>query len=194
VTVPRVLVLDNYDSFVGMLYQILGELGAEPVLVRNDEVAPRDVVELGATHLVISPGPRTPADAGASVGLVRRFANSLPILGVCLGHQAIGAAFGAAVVPARRLVHGKTSPIHHDGRGVLRGLPSPFAATRYHSLALDRATLPEDLVVSAWTDDGEVMAVRREGAPVLAGVQFHPESVLTEHGRRILANFLEVDP
>lgn len=187
----RVLLLDNYDSFVGMLYQHLGELGARVLIRRNDAVGPGDVGPLGITHLVISPGPRTPREAGASVALVRSCAGRIPVLGVCLGHQAVGAALGASVVPAKRLVHGKASDIHHDGSGVLEGLPSPFPAARYHSLALDRATLPPELLVNAWTADGEVMAVRRPGTPVLEGLQFHPESVLTPCGKTILRNFLE---
>lgn len=188
----RVLIIDNYDSFVGNLYQYFGELGGDPVLRRNDEITADDAEGLDFTHLVISPGPKTPDAAGASVDLVRRFAGRRPVLGVCLGHQAIGAAFGAKVVPARTLRHGKTSRIHHDGRGPLRGLPSPFIATRYHSLALDRASLPDDLAVTAWTEDGEVMGIRHRGhaAADVCGVQFHPESVLSEHGHRLLGNFL----
>ena len=187
---PRVLLVDCFDSFVGMLYQMVGRAGAEAVLRRSDTVTPETVREVGATHLLLSPGPKTPADTPVAVELVREFAGTLPVLGVCLGHQAIGAAFGAEVVPARELVHGKVSEIHHDGAGVLRGVPSPFPAARYHSLALDRGTLPPDLLVHAWTEDGEVMAIRREGGPTLAGLQFHPESVLTDHGGTILGNFL----
>ncbi len=190
---PRVLVVDNYDSFAGNLYQYLGELGAEPELRRNDAVTVEEVRGRGFTHLVLSPGPKTPREAGISMDLARAFAGEIPVLGVCLGHQAVGAAFGARVVAARRLVHGKASPIHHTGAGVLRGLPSPLVAGRYHSLALERESLPADLEVTAWTEDGEVMAIRHRDYPetTVEGVQFHPESVLTPRGRRILANFLE---
>jgi anthranilate synthase component 2 len=188
---PRVLLVDNYDSFVGNLYQYLGELGAEPHILRNDRFRPADVEASGYTHIVISPGPKTPEEAGVSVELVRTFAGRIPILGVCLGHQAIGVAFGGRVVQARRLVHGKTSEIHHRGEGVFAGLPSPFTATRYHSLALHRGSLPAELAVTAWTDDGEIMGIRhRERPRPVEGVQFHPESILTEHGRELLANFL----
>jgi anthranilate synthase component 2 len=188
----RVLLVDNYDSFVGNIYQYLGELGADTVLRRNDAVTVQEAHELGLTHLILSPGPRTPREAGISVALIRELAGRVPILGVCLGHQAIGHAFGARVVRARSLVHGKTSAIHHTGLGVLKGLPSPFTATRYHSLALDRASLPPELEVTAWTEDGEVMGIRHRGfsgRPV-EGVQFHPEAFLTEHGHDLLGNFL----
>ena len=186
----RVLIVDNYDSFVGNLYQYVGELGGDPFLVRNDELTPESAEELGFTHLVISPGPGRPDAAGASVELVRRFAGRVPVLGVCLGHQAIGVAFGGRVVASQTLRHGKTSAIHHDGKAALTGIPSPFVATRYHSLALERASLPEDLEVTAWTEDGEVMGVRHRGMTDVCGVQFHPESVLSEHGHRLLGNFL----
>jgi len=189
---PRVLLVDNYDSFVGNIYQYLGELGADTVLRRNDAVTVQEAQELGLSHLIISPGPKTPREAGISAALIREMAGRVPIFGVCLGHQAIGHAFGARVVRARSLVHGKTSAIHHTGVGVLKGLPSPFTATRYHSLALDRASLPPELEVTAWTEDGEVMGIRHRGfsrRPV-EGVQFHPESFLTEHGHDLLGNFL----
>jgi anthranilate synthase component 2 len=188
----RVLLIDNYDSFVGNLYQYLGELGAEPILRRNDAVTPEEALSLGITHLVISPGPKTPAEAGVSVEMVRAFAGAVPVLGVCLGHQAIGVAFGGRVARARELVHGKASRIRHTGQGVLRGIPDPFTAGRYHSLVVDRGSLPEDLLVTAWTEDGEVMGLLHRGyaeVPV-EGVQFHPESILTDHGRRLLRNFL----
>jgi len=189
---PRVLLVDNYDSFVGNIYQYLGELGADTVLRRNDAVTVQEAQELGLSHLIISPGPKTPREAGISAALIREMAGRVPIFGVCLGHQAIGHAFGARVVRARSLVHGKTSAIHHTGVGVLKGLPSPFTATRYHSLALDRASLPPELEVTAWTEDGEVMGIRHRSfsrRPV-EGVQFHPEAFLTEHGHDLLGNFL----
>jgi anthranilate synthase component II len=189
---PRVLLVDNYDSFVGNIYQTLGELGAEPLRRRHDAVTVEEARDMGLTHLVISPGPKTPRDAGVSVAMIRVFAGVIPVLGVCLGHQAIGHAWGARVVSARELVHGKTSLVHHTGRGVLAGLPSPFVAMRYHSLALERATLPEALEVTAWTEDGEIMALRHhdfDAVPV-EGVQFHPESFLSEHGRALFRNFL----
>jgi len=191
----RVLLLDNYDSFVGNLYQYLGELGAEPVIRRNDAISVEEAESGGFTHLLVSPGPKTPAHAGVSVELIRRLEGRIPILGVCLGHQAIGAAFGGRVVPAKRLLHGKTSVVRSTGAGVLRGLPERFTATRYHSLALERESLPAALEVTAETGDGEIMAVRRRGgdAPV-EGVQFHPESILSEHGHDLLANFLGYRP
>ena len=184
------LVLDNYDSFTYNLVQYLGELGVTPVVHRNDAISVEDVGRLAPAAIVISPGPCTPAEAGISVPLVRRWGASIPILGVCLGHQAIVEACGGRVVRAGRVMHGKTSPIHHDGRGVFRGLPDAYTATRYHSLAIERASLPACLEVSAWTDDGEIMGVRHRTLAV-EGVQFHPESVLTEHGHALLRNFLE---
>jgi len=192
----RTLILDNYDSFVGNLYQYVGELGGSPFVLRNDEITVESAAGLGFTHLVVSPGPGTPRRAGVSVELITAFAGRVPILGVCLGHQAIGEAFGGRVVPARTLRHGKTSPIHHDGSGSLRGIPTPFTATRYHSLALDRESLPEALAVTAWTEDGEVMGVRHRGfaAASVEGVQFHPESVLSEFGRDLIGNFLSGGP
>jgi len=188
----RVLIVDNYDSFVGNLYQYVGELGGSPVLLRNDALAVEEAAALEFSHLIVSPGPKAPEHAGISVALIRAVAGRVPILGVCLGHQAIGAAFGARVVRARALRHGKTSPIHHDGSGPFRGLPSPLTATRYHSLALERDSLPPDLVVTAWTEDGEIMGIRHRGFPDMpvSGVQFHPESVLSEHGHDLLRNFL----
>jgi anthranilate synthase component 2 len=184
------LMIDNYDSFTYNLVQYLGELGEEVKVLRNDEITLEGIEKLAPARIVISPGPCTPSEAGISVPLVERFAGKVPILGVCLGHQAIGQALGGRIVHAKRLMHGKTCAIHHDGRGVFRGLPDAFTATRYHSLAIERASLPGSLEVSAWSDDGEIMGVRhRELA--LEGVQFHPESILTEHGHRLLANFLE---
>ncbi len=185
----RLLVIDNYDSFTFNLVQYLGELGAESDVVRNDSIDVEAVGERGADALVVSPGPCTPREAGISVETVRRYAGRLPILGVCLGHQAVAAAYGAGIVPAQTLMHGKTSQIRHDSRGLFHGLPSPFEATRYHSLAVDRSTLPTELAVTAWTDDGEVMGLRHARDPVV-GVQFHPESILTGVGKDLLRNFL----
>ena len=188
-----VLVIDNYDSFTYNLVQYLGELGAEVQVVRNDEITLDEIERLRPTRVVISPGPCTPREAGISVPLIERFAGSMPILGVCLGHQSIGQAFGGRIVHAGQLMHGKTSAIHHDRRGVFRDLPDAFTATRYHSLAIERASLPACLEVSAWTDDGEIMGVRHKSLAV-EGVQFHPESILTEHGHALLGNFLGTTP
>jgi len=185
-----VLMIDNYDSFTFNLVQYLGELGAEVEVVRNDEITLDEVAARAPARIVISPGPCTPSEAGISVPLIQRFAGTVPILGVCLGHQAIGQAFGGRIVRAARVMHGKLSPIVHEGTGVFGGLPSPFTATRYHSLAIERASLPDALEVTATADDGEIMGVRHRSYPV-EGVQFHPEAILTEHGRRLLANFLE---
>ena len=185
----RLLMIDNYDSFTYNLVQYLGELGADVDVRRNDALTLDDVATLRPDAVVISPGPCTPREAGVSVPLIQRFAGELPILGVCLGHQAIGAAFGGAIVRAPRVMHGKTSPIHHDGRGVFAGLPDPFDATRYHSLVIDPATLPADLERSAWTAEGEIMAVRHRRW-LVEGVQFHPESILTLEGKRLLGNFV----
>jgi len=184
-----ILVIDNYDSFTYNLVQYLGELGAEPEVVRNDAVDMSGISAMRPERIVISPGPGTPDDAGISLEVIRRLGSGIPILGVCLGHQAIGQAFGATVARARRQMHGKTSAVEHDGRGVFRGVPSPFSATRYHSLAVLADTVPEDLEISARADDGEVMGLRHRRWPV-EGVQFHPESILTEHGKILLANFL----
>ena len=183
------LLIDNYDSFTYNLVQYLGELGEEVKVFRNDEITLEAVGKLGPARIVISPGPCTPNEAGISVPLVREFAGRIPILGVCLGHQTIGQALGGRIVHAKQLMHGKTSAIHHDARGVFKGLPDGFTATRYHSLVIERASLPACLEVSAWTDDGEIMGVRHRELTV-EGVQFHPESILTEHGHRLLGNFL----
>jgi anthranilate synthase component 2 len=186
---PRLLMIDNYDSFTYNLVQCLGELGADVVVHRNDAIALDDIAALGVDGIVISPGPCTPNEAGVSVPVIRRFTGALPILGVCLGHQAIGAAFGGAIVRAGRIMHGKTSPIHHRGQGVFAGLPDPFDATRYHSLVIDPATLPAELERTAWTDEDEIMGVRHRSAFV-EGVQFHPESILTAEGKHLLGNFV----
>ena len=186
----RLLVIDNYDSFTYNLVQYLGELGADLDVRRNDAITLDEVAALGPDGVVISPGPCTPREAGISVPLIQRFAGTIPILGVCLGHQAIGAAFGGAIVRAARIMHGKTSLIHHDGRRLFAGLPDPFEATRYHSLVIDPATLPPTLVRTAWTDEEEIMGVRHRTLFV-EGVQFHPESILTVEGKRLLGNFLE---
>ena len=183
------LMIDNYDSFTYNLVQYLGELGEEVRVVRNDELTVEEIARLAPARIVISPGPCTPNEAGVSLAAIRRFAGKVPILGVCLGHQAIGQAFGGRVVHAKTLMHGKVSPIHHAGKGVFRGLPSPFNATRYHSLAIERESCPADLEITAWTDDGEIMGVRHRSMAV-EGVQFHPESILTEHGHALLRNFL----
>jgi len=187
---PRLLMIDNYDSFTYNLVQYLGELGALVDVVRNDTAPLAALVARAPDGLVISPGPGRPEDAGVAVPAVRAFAErGIPVLGVCLGHQAIGEACGGRIVGARTLMHGKTSWIHHDERGVFRGLPSPFEATRYHSLVIERERCPAELEISAWTEDGEVMGVRHRHLPV-EGVQFHPESILTHEGKRLLANFL----
>ena len=185
-----ILVLDNYDSFTYNLVQYLGELGAEVQVVRNDELSVAQVEALAPERVVISPGPCTPDEAGISLELVSRLAGKVPILGVCLGHQAIGQAFGGRVVRARQVMHGKVSRIRHDGRGVFAGIPDGFVATRYHSLAIERASLPAALEVSAQAEDGEIMGLRH-AALAVEGVQFHPEALLTEHGRRMLENFLK---
>jgi anthranilate synthase/aminodeoxychorismate synthase-like glutamine amidotransferase len=185
------LMIDNYDSFTYNVVQYLGELGAEVRVYRNDAITLDEVAALRPQQIVISPGPCTPAEAGISVDLIRRFAGSIPILGVCLGHQAIGAAFGGRIVRAGRLMHGKTSPILHDGRTIFRGLSQPFEATRYHSLLIERATLPECLEISAWTAEGEIMGVRHRQL-LLEGIQFHPESILTVEGKPLLKNFLDL--
>jgi anthranilate synthase/aminodeoxychorismate synthase-like glutamine amidotransferase len=186
----RLLMIDNYDSFTYNLVQYLAELGAEVDVRRNDAVTLDEVAALAPDGIVISPGPCTPREAGVSVPIVQRFTGEIPILGVCLGHQVIGAAFGGAIVRAPRIMHGKTSPIRHDGTGVFAGLPDPFDATRYHSLVIDPETLPAGLERNAWTDEGEIMGVRHREAFV-EGVQFHPESILTLEGKRLLANFLD---
>jgi anthranilate synthase/aminodeoxychorismate synthase-like glutamine amidotransferase len=187
-----ICLIDNYDSFTYNLYQYLMELGADTRVFRNDEISIEEIGSGGFDRLVISPGPGVPENAGITLEAVRRLAGTLPILGVCLGHQAIGEVFGGRVVRAPDLVHGKTSPILHDGCGLFRSLPSPFEATRYHSLILDRETLPGDLEITAWVESGLVMGVRHRQLAI-EGVQFHPESILTREGKQLLANFLEME-
>lgn len=184
-----ILVIDNYDSFTFNLVQYLGELGADPVVKRNDEISLDEIAELRPDKIVISPGPCTPTDAGISVSVVRRFAGQIPILGVCLGHQSIGEAFGGKVIRAPYLMHGKTSEVHHDGKSVFAGIDQDFTATRYHSLIVERESLPAELEISAETADGLIMGLRHREYAV-EGLQFHPESILTDAGKKLLANFL----
>jgi len=185
----KLLMIDNYDSFTYNIVQYFGELGAEVEVVRNDEVTLADIAARAPGRLVISPGPCSPAEAGISVAAIQHFAGKLPILGVCLGHQAIGAAFGGKIIRAQQLMHGKTSVITTTQEGVFANLPEKFVVNRYHSLAIERATCPDVLAVTAWTDDGEIMGVRHKTLAI-QGVQFHPESILTEHGHAMLKNFL----
>ncbi len=184
-----IVMIDNYDSFTYNLVQYLGEMGEDLRIYRNDQVTVEEVAALKPDHLLVSPGPCSPSEAGISVPLIRRLAGEVPILGVCLGHQSVAQAFGGEIVRATRLMHGKTSPILHQGRGVFRGIPSPFTATRYHSLLVRRDTLPACLEITAETAEGEIMGLRHREHRI-EGVQFHPESVLTEHGRDLLRNFL----
>ena len=186
----KLLMIDNYDSFTWNIVQYLGELGADVRVFRNDEITLEGIAAQQPERLVISPGPCSPAQAGISVAAIRHFAGQLPILGVCLGHQAIGAAFGGQIVRAQQLMHGKTSVISTTQQGVFAGLPQQFTVNRYHSLAIERASCPELLDITAWTDDGEIMGVRHRELPI-QGVQFHPESILTEHGHAMLNNFLQ---
>jgi anthranilate synthase component II len=185
------LMLDNYDSFTYNLVQYFQELGEEVQVFRNDRIRVDQIASLRPRRLVISPGPCSPTEAGISVAAIQQLAGTIPMLGVCLGHQSIGHAFGGRVIRASHLMHGKTSPIHHDGRGVFAGLSNPFIATRYHSLIVERATLPECLRVTAWTEDGTIMGLEHQRLPVW-GVQFHPESILTLEGKRLLQNFLQL--
>ena len=184
------LMIDNYDSFTYNLVQYFGELGAEVKVVRNDALSIEDIKRMRPAQLVVSPGPGTPNEAGISLAAIRRFAGSMPILGVCLGHQAIGQAFGGRVIKAKRVMHGKVSTVRHDRRGVFSGLPDGFTATRYHSLVVERATLPGCLEVTAESEEGEIMGLRHRTLPV-EGVQFHPEALLTEHGHAMLKNFMD---
>ncbi|MGA2552665.1 MAG: aminodeoxychorismate/anthranilate synthase component II [Burkholderiaceae bacterium] len=185
------LMIDNYDSFTYNLVQYFGELGEEVCVVRNDEISVSEIEAMGPTRICISPGPCSPAEAGISVPILKQFAGRLPILGVCLGHQAIGAAFGGKVVRAKQVMHGKTDKVTHDGRGVFAKLPQYYTVTRYHSLAIERDALPDCLEVTAQTADGEIMGVRHRDY-LVEGVQFHPESILTEHGHALLSNFLNL--
>jgi anthranilate synthase/aminodeoxychorismate synthase-like glutamine amidotransferase len=185
-----VLLIDNYDSFTYNLYQYMGELGVETTVVRNDQITVDQALARRPSAIVISPGPGTPDQAGITLDLIKAAAGRVAVLGVCLGHQALGQAFGGKVVRAPRLMHGKVSEVHHDGRTIFTGLPAPFTATRYHSLVVAREGLPECLEISAWTDDGVVMGLRHRELP-LEGVQFHPESILTSAGKQLLSNFLE---
>jgi anthranilate synthase/aminodeoxychorismate synthase-like glutamine amidotransferase len=186
-----ILVIDNYDSFTYNLVQYLGELGADLKTYRNDKITINEIKKLDPEKIVISPGPGYPKDAGISIPIIKEFAGKLPILGVCLGHQAIGEAFGGKIVQAKRFMHGKTSPIHHDGKTIYKGIPNPFTATRYHSLLVERASLPECLEISAWTDQEEIMGVRHKEYKI-EGIQFHPESILTAEGKKLLGNFLKL--
>mgnify|MGYP000361391092 FL=1 len=186
------LMLDNYDSFTYNLVQYFGELGQDVRVFRNDQITLEQIDALAPDHICISPGPRSPAEAGLSIDVIKRYAGKIPILGVCLGHQAIGAAFGGDIIRAKEIMHGKTSEITHRGTDIFKGLPSPYTVIRYHSLAIDRATLPDCLEVTAETADGEIMGVRHKTLPIY-GVQFHPESVLSEHGHALLRNFIELD-
>jgi anthranilate synthase/aminodeoxychorismate synthase-like glutamine amidotransferase len=185
-----ILMIDNYDSFTYNLVQYLMELGQQVEVVRNDKASVGQLAAMKPQALVVSPGPCTPDEAGVSMGAIAHFAGKIPVLGVCLGHQALGQVFGGQVVRAGRLMHGKTSLIHHDGRGLYRGLPMPFEATRYHSLLVKRETLPPSLEVSAWTEEGEIMGLRHRVLPDVEGVQYHPESILTTAGKDLLANFI----
>jgi anthranilate synthase/aminodeoxychorismate synthase-like glutamine amidotransferase len=191
----RVLVIDNYDSFVFNLVQYLGELGADPLVHRHDELTLDQIVELDPDGVLISPGPGSPDDAGLSNDVIAHFTGRRPVLGVCLGHQCMGQVFGGRVVRAPQVMHGKTSWVHHDGRGVFAGLPDPFEATRYHSLVVEPSSVPDSLVVSAWTDDGTIMGLRHREHPSTEGVQFHPESILTVGGHDLVGNWLRtVEP
>jgi anthranilate synthase/aminodeoxychorismate synthase-like glutamine amidotransferase len=186
-----ILVIDNYDSFTYNLVQYLGELGADPEVRRNDQITVEEIARLAPERIVISPGPKTPNEAGICLAVIQKFSGKVPILGVCLGHQAIGQAFGGKVIRAPELMHGKTSPISHDGKTIYSSLPNPFPATRYHSLIVERSTLPDCLEISATTPDGLIMGLRHKQFKV-EGVQFHPESVLTEAGKQLLSNFLKI--
>lgn len=185
------LIIDNYDSFTYNLVQYIGEIGEDIKVFRNDKITIHEIEQLNPEKVVISPGPCTPKEAGISVELIRHFAHKMPILGVCLGHQSIGAAFGGEIIRAPRLMHGKTSLIFHDGKTIFKGLPNPFEATRYHSLIIRRETLPDCLEISAWTDMNEIMGVRHKEF-IIEGVQFHPESILTKVGKDLLRNFLKL--
>ncbi len=183
------LMIDNYDSFTYNLVQYFGELGEDVTVYRNDEITLETITQLTPERIVISPGPCTPNEAGISLSIIKQFSEKIPVLGVCLGHQSIGQAFGGKIIHAKQLMHGKTSPIFHHNKGVFRGLPNPFIATRYHSLVIERATLPDCLEITAWTEDDEIMGIRHKTLNI-EGIQFHPESILSEHGHDMLRNFL----
>ena len=185
------LMIDNYDSFTYNLVQYFAELGEEVKVVRNDEITAQEIATLNPTRICISPGPCSPTEAGISVEVIQRYAGQIPILGVCLGHQAIGEAFGGKIIRAQKVMHGKTDDVHHTGIGVFKGLPNPFKVTRYHSLAIEKSSLPADLEITATSSDGEIMGVRHKKFAV-EGVQFHPESILSEHGHALLKNFLVI--
>ena len=185
-----ILLIDNYDSFTYNLYQYLAELGAEVSVVRNDKITLQEITKMGPEKIVISPGPCTPDKAGISNDVIKHFGPTVPTLGVCLGHQCVGYSYGGVVGSAGEIMHGKTSAVHHDGKGVFNGLPNPFNAVRYHSLAIFKEDLPDDLEVTAWTENGLIMGVRHKDHPV-EGIQFHPESIMTENGKELLENFLK---
>lgn len=185
-----ILMIDNYDSFTYNLVQYVGELGETVKVIRNDELTIREIEQLTPAIIIVSPGPCTPNEAGVSLDVVQHFAGKIPIFGVCLGHQTIGQAFGGKVIRAKTLMHGKTSPVFHDGQGVNNNMPNPFNATRYHSLLVEKETLPDCLEVTSWTADGEIMGLRHKLYPI-EGVQYHPESIMTEEGKRLIQNFLE---
>jgi anthranilate synthase/aminodeoxychorismate synthase-like glutamine amidotransferase len=187
-----ILMIDNYDSFTYNIVQYLGELGQKVVVKRNDELTVEDIRRMKPARIVVSPGPCTPREAGVSVDVIKAFGGKIPLLGVCLGHQSLGFAMGGKVIRAKRLMHGKTSRIKHDNKGVFKGLKNPFTATRYHSLVVERKSLPKDLEVSATSEDGEIMGLRHKKLKALEGVQFHPESILTEGGKDLLRNFLRM--
>ncbi len=186
-----ILLLDNYDSFTYNIYQYMSELGADVKVVRNNKISLSEIKDLNPEKIVISPGPCTPQKAGISNDVIKTFGENVPVLGVCLGHQCIGESFGGIVIGAGEIMHGKTSLIHHDGKGVFLGIPTPFRAIRYHSLVIQNESLPDELEVSAWTDNGIIMGVRHKNLPV-EGIQFHPESIITEYGKELLSNFLNI--
>lgn len=186
-----ILIIDNYDSFTYNLYQYVGEIAKEVAVYRNDQITIEQIENLSPEKIIISPGPCTPKEAGISVEVIKHFKGKIPILGVCLGHQAIGEAFGGRIVRSPEIMHGKTSMIYHDGKTIFKGLPNPFEATRYHSLVIERETLPDSLIVTAWTSNGIIMGVRHKSYPI-EGVQFHPESILTRVGKDLIRNFLRL--
>jgi len=188
-----ILMIDNYDSFTYNLVQYLGELGEKIKVFRNDKISIKDIEQLNPNHIIISPGPGVPSEAGISEQVIKYFTGKIPVLGVCLGHQAIGEAFGAKITRAKKLMHGKTSKIYHDNKTIFKGLPNPFEATRYHSLVINRKTLPKNIEISARTKDNEIMGIRlKNKSAIVEGVQFHPESILTNEGKKLLKNFLKL--